>query len=723
MIGNLRTWMLVCAAVLAPAQKPLGAAGARPAVEGPVVVDFDTLVRAIGVDSAEGLAALPIRSSAVHSSRDLGSVTPEEPAAWFSEADTGNAVRIERGGGRTEWVLADLEGAGAIARIVLNAPPAMRDAVLRIRIDGERTPSIEWPLRLIEAQVAVQFSPFVTWHRKPARSIEGDTGGTDEVGVGTVDCILPIPFAQSCVITLDRRPELYRIESIAFAEGVEVKRAAIDGRHMGPGTAFAQVRDELVARIAMRPTARTVLRGDGSGAGLTPASIAPGGRVERTVDAPGEGGGVIRSIAIRIDPFQASAAVRDLWIECDFDGARAIRMPLGFFIGLGEATGPTADAFRAVGADGSMEFRLPMPFARGARVAIANRGKKPLECALAVVQVDGRGSDEPPQLLHGAVRIHRRLVIDKPFEVELARIDGEGTLVGECYSQNVGYESWWPTGDERLKIDGRDELAGPAYDLVFGSSPGLPRFARGALVSVPARTEHLQGLRWSASRLRALDRVRFSQSFVQTLELQPALEPGCEMSLSHAVLWYARAGESRGIGFDDPETMPSVTTPSNLAPLAETFAAGEGEEWFEAEHLAVTFWSPGTNWGPEFVGFKEPRQTWGGGSRMGLVASRNGIGDAIEFVVPARDDQPRRLAARFMRMIDSARVTVTVNGVRVPGDVVLGSPETIPSDLVDLGIHEPKDGAFVVRITVAGTSSFASRRMQVLVDGFRASRP
>ena len=34
---------------------------------------------------------------------------------------------------------------------------------------------------------------------------------------------------------------------------------------------------------------------------------------------------------------QARAAVRELWVECDFDGEPTIRMPLGHFIGLGES--------------------------------------------------------------------------------------------------------------------------------------------------------------------------------------------------------------------------------------------------------------------------------------------------------------------------------------------------------------------------------------------------
>jgi hypothetical protein len=98
-------------------------------------------------------------------------------------------------------------------------------------------------------------------------------------------------------------------------------------------------------------------------------------------------------------------------------------------------------------------------------------------------------------------------------------------------------------------------------------------------------------------------------------------------------------------------------------------------------------------------------------------------GDAIEFAVPARDNLPRRLTARFVRSVDAARLAIFVNGVRVPGEVVLGSLETVPSDLIDLGVHAPKDGAFRVRIAIAGLSEFARRRLHMAVDGFRTSPP
>ena len=215
--------------------------------------------------------------------------------------------------------------------------------------------------------------------------------------------------------------------------------------------------------------------------------------------------------------------------------------------------------------------------------------------------------------------------------------------------------------------------------------------------------------------------MRFTDSLVQTLELIPAATAGCEVSLSHAVLWYARAGESRGVGFDDPGRMPAVATPRNAAPLGELFPLEAGAEWFEAENLAVSFWTKSAYWGVGLPGVTSPAHAWGSGERVGLQAI--GVGDAIELSVPARDAGPRRLEVRFVRTLEAARVAVTVNGTRVAGEFALTSPTPEPSDIVDLGVHAPKDGRFLVRFIAAGYGEGSRTRMQIGVDGIRVSPP
>ena len=367
-----------------PVASPVVSPGVSP-VASPVAVDLDAMIRALADESLcvplEGLVA----STAIHSSRDQGSVSREESISWFSEADSGNAIRIDRVDGRSEWVLAELVGAGAITRIVVSSPAAMRDAVLRVRVDGGAQPAFEWPLRELKGVIAPRFAPFVAWH--PAKDLPRD----GEVGGGTIDCILPMPFARSCIVTLDRRPELYRIESIAFADGVRVEPRARDRSERDGGAAFAAVRADIAARASLRPTAQSVVRARSPASPSLPSELsasplAAGARVERSVEGSVEGdrGGVVRRVAIRIDPMQARAAVRELWVECDFDGEPTIRMPLGHFIGLGESTGPHRRCVprrRARWVDG-------VPPSHAVRAERARGDREPRRCAACVCAGD-----------------------------------------------------------------------------------------------------------------------------------------------------------------------------------------------------------------------------------------------------------------------------------------------------------------------------------------------
>ena len=165
MTRGLSAMLALCAFVWVAVQPgraadPPAASSVVSPVASPVAVDLDAMIRALADESLcvplEGLVA----STAIHSSRDQGSVSREESVSWFSEADSGNAIRIDRVDGRSEWVLAELEGAGAITRIVVSSPAAMRDAVLRVRVDGSAQPAIEWRLREIEGVIAPRFAPF-----------------------------------------------------------------------------------------------------------------------------------------------------------------------------------------------------------------------------------------------------------------------------------------------------------------------------------------------------------------------------------------------------------------------------------------------------------------------------------------------------------------------------------------------------------------------------------
>lgn len=680
-------------------------------------ITFASLLGSLADERLDRVLTSGASRAEVFSSRDPGSITPSEPESWFSDADAGHAIRIDSAGDRTEWVLADSRGPGALVRIVLDCPKSVAEAVLRVRIDGATEPMIEWPLRELRSAVAPRFAPFVRWNPASVRPNSGEdaAAGAREAwpSAGTLDCILPIPFARSCTVTIDRRPEAYRIETTLFDDGRAVEsmtRAALD-------SADAEV---VRAREAMMARMRSASAPADGASGI--GRIEPGARLERTHAA----GGVVRRLALRIDPYEARAAVRDLWLEFDFDGERCVRMPLGFFFGLGDRTGPTGDAFRTVEASGLFESRIPMPFAREARLAIANRGTRALAADFVAIEVAAPDAQPGaiPVLLHGAYRRSDRLPSEPAREIELARIEGRGVLLGETFAAKFGVLAIERRrGDERLSIDGGKALAGPSAELYFGFGDEAPRVARGLLVSVAPSPGALTTLGWAASRMRVLDALAFSRSLVKTVEVLPTERAGSEQNLSHGVLWYARAGETRGVGFDDPTVMPPVATPRSLAPLEEIFADGgvDAVEWIEAEDALIAGYADGMKWDPNSIGVYEPGHAWGQGYQ--IVARSLRRGDWIEFKLPVDGDAARRLAVRFAKSMESGRVQVKVNGSSVAGEFNLSAEKPEPAELIDLGVHKPEGGWIRVRLEASGLGDFSRSRMFICVDGFRLSEP
>ena len=687
-------------------------------------VTFASLLETLADERLDRVVAFGASRAEVFSSRDPGSIAPSEPESWFSDADVGHAIRIDSVGDRTEWVLADSRGPGLLARIVLDCPKSVAEAVLRVRIDGASEPLIEWPLRELRAGIAPRFAPFVRWNPMSQRmgaAFNAAAGAREtKQTAGTLDCILPIPFAHSCTVTIDRRPEAYRIETALFDGGRAVDsltRATLESSD----AEVVRVRERLLARMQPAPASTSTASTSAASTAGAP-QIEPGARVERTHGAAG----VVRRLALRIDPSEARRAVRDLWIEFDFDGEPCVRMPLGHFFGLGDLTGPTGDAFRTVDASGVFESRIPMPFARDARLAIANRGTKPLAADFVAIEVAAPDAQPgpSPSLLHGAYRSWDRVPSEPAREIEVARIEGRGVLVGEAFSTRFGvHADLRRRGDERISIDGGKALAGPSAELYFGFGEETPLVARGLLVSVPPNPFALNTPRWAASRMRALDALAFTQSLVKTIEVLPGQTDGVEQSMSHGVLWYARAGESRGVGFDDPVAMPPVVRPRNLASLEEIFAGSEADagEWFEAEDSIITGYADGLRWDPNDIGIYEPRHAWGQGRQVVVRSLRRG--DWIEFALPAPDGVARRLAVRFTKSLESGRAKVAVNGNTVPGEFNLSAEKPEPGDLVDLGVHEPTDGWIRVRLEAAGLGDFSRSRMFIGVDGFRLSAP
>jgi len=121
------------------------------------------------------------------SSYDRRSVAPDKPG-WFANDDWSQFIGSEQRNGRTEWIMMDAEGPGAIVRFWMGTPFPERGpkGTLRVYLDGSDRPAIEE-----EADSLLSGRSFV-----PEPLYE-------ELCYGR-NLYLPIPYARRCKVTYDR---------------------------------------------------------------------------------------------------------------------------------------------------------------------------------------------------------------------------------------------------------------------------------------------------------------------------------------------------------------------------------------------------------------------------------------------------------------------------------------------------------------------------------------
>ena len=140
------------------------------------------------------------------SSYDRSQTDPNDLKTWFANNDYGQFIRTEQHAGRTEWVIMEHLGPGAVTRIWTPLLADKNKMVVRFYFDGSDEPGIEENFNELMRgrwRIAPPFA-FISWH-DPAVS----------EGVGS-DLYFPIPYAKGCKITLSEVPFYYSVDYRAY---------------------------------------------------------------------------------------------------------------------------------------------------------------------------------------------------------------------------------------------------------------------------------------------------------------------------------------------------------------------------------------------------------------------------------------------------------------------------------------------------------------------------
>lgn len=685
-MASMRTAILAAATVIASFTAP--ATAADP-------VTFSSLLNELGDRRTMAQLPDPAYRCVQFSSHDRDSKTPDDPAGWFANNDVGNFLRSEDRQGRTEFVMADVSGPGAIVRIWSANPKG----TLRIYLDGSDTPAVEGEmLKLLSANGPID-APLA---QSTARGYT---------------LYLPIPFAKGCLVTADQGGFYYQVNVRRYAEGTPVttfNAADLPASH-----------DQLAAlqrSLSSWPGDIDLVGRNRYSRRQHRVSLQPGVPVEFRIDRDTPG------IVVRFElQTQLGADLASIVLSGTFDGVRTIECPLASFFSLGSPIDAAHQghfdrcrAVRMVNDKIVVDSVWPMPYQTGCEFVLENRGTQALDGVVTLASVDTPWTERSMHF-HATWRHDPTIAVKGGMgtaDWTMVSVVGEGVYVGDSLEITNPVEAWWGEGDEKIFVDGESFPShfGTGTEDYYGYAWCSNELFTHPLHSQTRCDGNARGNNWGRTtvcRLRGLDAIPFRSSLRFDMELWHW--QACDMAYMGTTFFYARPGAR----VTSPTTAPvgdalRIATPTPLPPPLHIDGA------IECEKLAYSTSGPHGAEGPPVA--PQDVRSFGRGQWSGdthLWIKSRGIGDLIELRIAPPPPGRYRATLHATRSWDYGVVTFELrdgHGVLAPATTIdlCGAADggeierCRPSGPIPLGVIDIRDGSAIrLRAEVTGKNPAA----------------
>lgn len=447
-----------------------------------------------------------------------------------------------------------------------------------------------------------------------------------------------------------------------------------------------------------------------------------------------EGPGVITHIWFTL-MHSSRSSLRKMVFRIYFDDFEepCVEAPLGDFFGLGHAqVYAYASQPIAVGTHNGMNCYWPMPFARRARLTMANDGAQ--DCIALYYQIDYRKLDKPP-----ADGLYFRATYRQAFPPEigkdyviLATDGGRGHFVGCNLSIEQMDESWWGEGDVFMFVDDEKtpSIAGTGSEDDFGGAwcyshefaypyfgtPLRGRFnAKGVLehCTPDLKGEDLQQWRWPQAwkpgdlwniyRYHVVDPVPFDRS------VRVAIEHGWQGNergdwYSSVAYWYQTGTPSRRAELPPiEERLPHYLRPQD-----------RGEGRWEAEDLVDSAKVTGGKVHEAGMDF------WGDlfSHRYALEWNAEAINNTLVVPFTVVDTGRYAIIVRLSRIEPGGKFTISLDDGPPSEAVDLYQPPPFPGPFdTSIGEVDLAAGEHNLKFTYVGSNE-KSKGKRLLLDNF-----
>ncbi len=663
-------------------------------------ISFESLLREMVDRDRLARFPAPYYTCLQFSSYDRDS-TERDKEGWFANWDRSQFIRADRKGERTEHVLMDADGPGAVVRFwgTWHGPKGrpFTNGTLRVYLDNGDAPVIEGPIVEIISGGALTGEP-----------LSASCSPLTEFKRRAHNLYLPIPYAKHCTITYEseaitdagaREGEAlyYQINYRTYDRSAEVKTFSHeDLKRAGP----------LLARVQ-----RDLARSPGAAGELDDRigaqRLAPGGSLEFELEGPA----AIRELALNLGAADREQTLRSTVVEISFDGKRTVWCPVGDFFGTGHRLSPYKTWYTEVTRDGTMACYWVMPFAESARIAFRNLGDQPVDVNLGLVRSGEWTWDDRSLYFHAAWRqyAHRRTRAHKGMSGEHAEdlnyieIRGAGRFVGDALAVFNGAKAWWGEGDEKIYVDSEafPSHIGTGTEDYYSYAWCRPEFFETPFHAQPEGGGNLEGGFSVNCRFRSLDAIPFKRSLRFDMELWHWA--ATRINFAPVTIWYAMPGASWNAepAIDEARrAVPRSRDDVNLVVGVE--GAVEGETMKIADHEGGTTEIQEE----EKYGWSRNRQLWWKDAKPG---------DTLVVELDAPRTGTYRITGAFTFAKDYGIVRVAVNGRSLTKDLDFYNHEVETRD-VDLGVFELKKSRNRLRITIAGANEAAEKRHMFGLD-------
>jgi len=471
------------------------------------------------------------------SSYDRKSVAPDQPG-WFANGDYNQFIRIEQKGDRSEYIMMDADGPGAIVRFWLTT--LVKPGILRFYFDNESTASVTIPAYdLMKADFNL------------GKALLNQHSSYEPAGKGGNTLYLPLPYQQHCKVTFEftgtttlKSSHYYQINYRTYMTGTRVKTFS---------------RDDLVTYKTSIDKAESL---------LWQPPVFKGKEVNRkecisvknrlTFALP-SGGAAIRLLSIKIKTNikdDIADALRSVILKIDFDGKQTVWCPVGDFSGSGYGSNVVKSWYREMTDDGTIISRWVMPYSKNATLTLINNASFDVE-ANVTVSIDQWKWDKRSMYFHATCKEEENIRDAKwdydvakiaakdtaaPIEWNFIRIKGRGIYLGNTLAINNHMKTWYGEGDAKLWVDS-DKFPsefGTGLEDYYNTSWAPVVLYQTPFANAPRADNESSFGHNTFTRTRNLDGVPFRASFRYDLEMLSW--NGGTVDVVATVYWYGAPG-------------------------------------------------------------------------------------------------------------------------------------------------------------------------------------